>query len=220
MDERPTVCPRNLHDLMITTKQSRTLPSFGLILLAAFVAALLSSCATTTQRPPSPGKARFDATPDAERRDRIDGIGILSVNGDPTKGSEVELSPGRNRVRVGFSWPQGGKQEVDLDFKARAGITYIVYYDVYPPVSRHPGAMEKTTTGLVSARNTDAYSAMVTGIFAGFMTPFAAAEKAVRVSTENAATATYVDVMAVAQQSPEGVVCNRRVYPNGKVEKR
>ena len=69
-----------------------------LALLAATFIACLSSCASTTHDPPPPGHAQIDATPDPDRRDRIDGIQLISVNGIPTRGTKTALTPGRNTV--------------------------------------------------------------------------------------------------------------------------
>lgn len=212
--------PTNLANAM---HSSPPFSSLSLLLAAGIVALFLSSCASTTTRPPSPGMARFDATPDAERRDRIDGIHVSRINDRPARGSEHELAPGRTKVKVGFNWPQGGAQEVDLQFNARPNKTYVVYYDVHPPyVNRieQAGIMDATAGEIVNAASQmDVLGALM-------IYPFAAAgagAMAVRVGNEiaeDSKPANYVDVMVVAQQSSQGVVCNRRVYPDGRIEKR
>ena len=167
--------------------------------------------------------AKFDATPDADRRDRIDGIRVAAINDEPTRGSEHELKPGRNKVRVGFKWPQGGEQEVDLDFDANPDKTYVVYYDVHPPYAnrlRQGGFLDEAAGGILHAA-----SGMGEG-GALMLPPFiavGAGAMAVRLGNEIAEeskSADYVDVMVVAQQSREGVTCMRRVYPDGRVETR
>lgn len=208
---------------MNTSKPIRRRLAPFLILPAVLGATFLSSCASTTHRPPSPGMAKFDATPDAERRDRIDGIRVAAINDEPTRGSEHELKPGRNKVRVGFKWPQGGEQEVDLDFNANPDKTYVVYYDVHPPYVNRlaQGGVLDATAGEIA---TAAAHMDVAAILMFY--PFIAAGTgavATRVGNEiaeDSKPADYVDVMVVAQQSLEGVTCVRRVYPDGRVEKR
>lgn len=208
---------------MNSSNESRTRHAGFLILLAALGAAFLSSCASTTDRPPSPGMARFDATPDAKRRDRIDGIHISAVNGQEVDDSELDIKPGRTKVRVGFDWPQGGDQEVDLDFDARPDKTYVVYYDVYPPYMnrlQQSGSFDDAAGAMLGAAGGMGEGAIL------MLPPFAAAATgalAVRVGNEIAEDwkpADYVDVMVVAQHSPQGVACTRRVYPDGRVENR
>ncbi|MCH7226050.1 hypothetical protein [Haloferula sp. A504] len=143
--------------------------------------------------------------------------------GRPVRGTEHDLKPGRTKVRVGFDWPQGGEQEVDLDFKARPDKTYVVYYDVHPPyVNRieQAGLLDATAGEL-----THAGAGMGSGAFLMLPPLLAAATgaMAVRVGNEiaeDSKAADYVDVMVVAQHSLEGVTCMRRVYPDGRIEDR
>lgn len=192
------------------------------LVLPALVVIMLSSCGSQSTRikPPPSGMGVLDVTPDASRRDRISGMAVVSVNGNSARGDEVELSPGKNQVRVRFDWPQGGNQEVDLEFKVKPGTIYVVYYDVHPPVSRHAGGFERGTEGLLSSGSSDPYGAIAAVFAAAATTPFVVAEKSVNRGGENSVVANYVDVMAVAQKSPDGIVCNRRVYPDGKIEDR
>lgn len=210
-------------DPMHPIQHSAKLPAFTLVVVVALGSCFLSSCASTTDRPPAPGMAMFDATPDAERRDRIDGIRVASINGRPVRGSEHQLAPGRNRVRVGFKWPQGGDQEVDLPFNARPNKTYVVYYDVHPPyVNRleQGGALDAATGELVGAAALMDVGAIV------MLYPIAATGAGAVMTrvgheiAEDSKPASYVDVMVVAQRSLEGVTCRRRVFPDGRIESR
>lgn len=188
---------------------------------AVLVSLMLGSCASGTRTdPPPPGMAVLDATPNADRRDRIDGIRIVAVNGIPANGTEAELSPGKNQIRVRFKWPQGGSQEVDLGFNARPDIIYAIYYDVYPPLVHRPGGLESTTGAIMNDLPRDGGSGLVAAIAAGFMAPFAATEAAVKRTDENSEAADHVDLMVVAQRSPQGIACTRRVHADGRIERR
>lgn len=212
-----------LPDPMNASSHSPCLPAPTLILLAAFGALLFSSCASSTNRAPSPGMAIFDATPDADRRDRIDGIHIESVNGQAASGSELELAPGRNKVRVGFDWPQGGEQQVDLPFQAKANKTYLVYYNVYPPyVNRlqEGGLLDDATRDLAMAGASAGEGAIIFVPPLALLGSAAIARRVGNEIAEDSKAAHYVDVMVVAQKDRQGVACTRRVYPDGRVERR
>jgi hypothetical protein len=192
-----------------------------LALLAATFIACLSSCASTTHDPPPPGQALIDATPDLDRRDRIDGIQIVSVNGIPKHGTQTALTPGRNTVRVGFRWPQGGSQEVDLVFHAVAGSRYIIQYDVFPPYANR---MDESTdlehrAGDVAGLAQGSGEAML--LFgppalvlwgAGYL------KRGANEAAEHRKPAHYIDLMVVCRQNAEGIVRRVRAYPDGRVD--
>lgn len=192
-----------------------------LALLAATFIACLSSCASTTHDPTPPGQALIDATPDLDRRDRIDGIQIVSVNGIPKHGTQTALTPGRNTVRVGFRWPQGGSQEVDLVFHAVAGSRYIIQYDVFPPYANR---MDESTdlehrAGDVAGLAQGSGEAML--LFgppalvlwgAGYL------KRGANEAAEHRKPAHYIDLMVVCRQNAEGIVRRVRAYPDGRVD--
>ena len=203
-------------------RSRRALPILARLALAAGCVAL-ASCGSTIQQAPPAGMAVLDATPDAEHRDRIDGIELVSINDRKVRGSEQTLRPGHNRVRVGFNWPQGGDEEVDLEFQTRPNTIYAIYYDVYPPYTERltqPGTLDAATGGLFRASAEMDRAAFL------MLPPIAAlgsAAIATRVGNEvaeNSRAAQYVDVRVVAQRCSQGVACTRRVFPDGRVEKR
>ncbi len=160
----------------------------------------------------------IDSTPDPSRSDRITGMKIVSVNGKPTRGEEANLTPGRNQVRVSFSWPKVGRKEVDLDFKVKAGTIYVIYYGVHPLVARNPSHVMAGIDHMWDATDPDSAPVILVGSI--IMTPLGIAETAAQRGLENNAPSNYVDVMVVAQQSLDGIVCHRRVHPDGGVETR
>lgn len=199
-----------------------TLPSLRalLVLLACL---FLASCAGTTSRQPSPGMALVDATPDTQYRDRVDDIRISALNGKAVRGTELKLPPGKTKMRVGFDWPQGGDQEVDLDFNAKPNVKYIVRYDVHPPYTSRlsQGGILDDTAGAIfgtaSGSVVDIFLTIPASVAVGTA---AMATRAKNEISEHSRAANYVDVMVVAQHSSQGVVCNRRVYPDGRIMKR
>ncbi|WP_338690598.1 hypothetical protein [Haloferula helveola] len=207
---------------MKTSDRNRLGPLHFLSLLVVAGAMFLCSCADSAIRttPPPPGMGVLDTTPDLPRRDRIDDLRIVAVNGRPAKGDEAELSPGRNRVRVRFSWPQGGQQELDLDFNVRPGKIYAVYCDVDPPLAHHAGALARGTGSMLEGADNDPFAPIGAGLAVAAIAPFLVAEASTMRVSDQSAPATRVDLMVVAQHSSEGIVCNRRVYPNGRIEKR
>lgn len=203
--------------------KSQTATSLFGVALVLLGGLFLVSCAGTTNRQPSPGMALVDATPDATYRDRIDHIRVTQLNGEPVRGTEHELSPGKNRMRVGFHWPQGGHQEVDLEFNAKPDINYFIRYNVHPPYTERlgqTGILDATTGEIFGASSgsvADVFLILPAGVAMG------TAAMATRVKNEvaeDSRAANYVDVMVVAQHSSQGVACNRRVYPDGQIEKR
>lgn len=192
---------------------------------AALVALVLGSCASdsgTRTDPPPAGMAVIDATPNRSRRERIDGIRIVSVNGAPANGTETELRPGRNRVRIRFKWPRDGAREADLDFHARAGTIYAIYYDVYPPIVDQPLVSDERGWGslLGAVADTGGEGAIAAPMAAAVLLPFVAAEAAVNRTDVDDRAAEYVDLMVVARRSSEGIACYRRVFADGRIQNR
>jgi hypothetical protein len=181
---------------------------------------LMGSCSSATQKPPPPGMAVIDATPDDYYRDRIDGIRFVSVNGQKARGSLLKLQPGETRVRLRFDWPQGGKHEVDLEFEARPDTIYDVRYAVHPPyVGRlsQPGPLDDATGGIVdiAAQGGEGAFLFLPAIAAmGSAAVFTRASKEV---SEQSKSAHYVDVRVAARNFSQGLVCNRRIYPDGRI---
>ncbi|MGD1979188.1 MAG: hypothetical protein PVJ98_07340 [Akkermansiaceae bacterium] len=185
-------------------------------------AGLVSSCSisSTTRKKPAPGMALVDVTPDLDNRDRMRGLGLVSVNGKKKSGSHTQLKPGPTRLRVGFTWPQGGKHEVDLVFVARKDAVYAVHYQPFPPYYNQMGRSDTFDDGFRAIGG-----AMQGAGEAGFLAlPFLAvfgtgalAERAVNSAAEERKPAKYVDVMVV---SPLAIACTVRVYPDGRTEKR
>lgn len=195
--------------------------SIPLALLAGCALAGLSSCATTTHDAPPPGRAQIDATPDPDRRDRIDGIHLVSVNGTPVHGTQTALTPGRNTVRIGFRWPQGGHQKVDLEFYAVAGSTYIIQYEVYPPYANRMGEPTdlEHRAGEVAGLSQGSGEAMLLvgppalALWgAGFM------KRGANEAAEHRKPAHYIDLMVLCRQNSEGIVRRVRAYPDGRVD--
>ena len=178
----------------------------------------LSGCGSMTTRQPEPGRALIDATPEKEKRDRIDGIRIVSVNGRAVRGTECSLNPGRNCVRLGFNWPQGGRQELDLRFHAVAGHVYFVQYHVHPP---YVDRLKQTSRWDERSRRFGDAVDEAAMVFAPLFLAWGGAntvEKATSQARELSKPAEYVDVMVVAKNSPEGIVRRVRAYPDGRVE--
>ncbi len=192
----------------------------SLALLAAAMTGLCS-CASTTHDAPPPGRALIDTTPDSARRDRIDGIHLVSVNGIPVRGTQTPLNPGRNNVRIGFRWPQGGNQEVDLLFHAVAGSTYIIQYEVFPPYSNRmaePTGLEQRAGEVAGLSQGSGEAMLLVGPpalvlwGAGFM------KRGANEAAEHRKPAHYVDLMVICRQSSEGIVRRVRAYPDGRVD--
>ena len=106
-------------------RPTRSFSAFALLhgslaILATAAITGLAGCASTIRTPPPPGHALIDATPDLDRRDRIDGIHLVSVNGTRIRGTETTLVPGRNTVRLGFRWPQGETRKLIFECRKPA----------------------------------------------------------------------------------------------------
>ncbi len=190
------------------------------LLAAAFVAGL-SSCASTTHDPPPPGHAQIDATPDPDRRDRIDGIQLISVNGIPTRGTKTALTPGRNTVRAGFRWPQGGGQEVDLVFHAVAGSNYIIQYDVFPPYANRmdePTDLEHRAGDVAGLSQGSGEAMMLFGPPALVLWLPGYLKRGANEAAEHRKPAHSIDLMVVCRQNAEGIVRRVRAYPDGRVD--
>jgi hypothetical protein len=192
-----------------------------LAILAAAAITGLAGCASTTHDPPPPGHALIDATPDSDRRDRIDGIHLVSVNGTPTHGTRTALRPGRNTVRVGFRWPQGGNQEVDLVFHAVEGSVYIIHYDVFPPYANRmdePTDLEHRAGEVVGLAAGSGEGGLLVGPPALVLWGAGFAKRGANEFAEHQKPAHYIDLMVVCRQSAEGIVRRVRVYPDGRVD--
>jgi hypothetical protein len=199
----------------------KTRPNGTLIL---FLLVALPGCSSMTNPQPEPGRARIDVRPEKEKRDRIDGIRIVSVNGQPARGTEASLTPGRNRVRVGFKWPQGGRQELDLDFHAVAGRSYYAEYHVHPPYVNRISQRTKwdESAGRIG-RGHKGGAAQAGALFVPPILALGAANTVEKVGgeiREQSKPAEHIDIMLVAKNGPEGVVRYLRAYPNGQVEVR
>lgn len=192
-----------------------------LALLAGCVFGALAGCASTTHDPPPPGRALIDATPDLDRRDRIDGIHLVSVNGTPVHGSQTTLKPGRNSVRIGFRWPQGGDQEVDLLFHAVAGSTYIVQYDVFPPYANRMGEptdLEHRAGEVAGLSRGSGEAMLLVGPPALALWGAGFAKRGANEAAEHRKPAHYIDLMVICRHSGEGIVRRVRAYPDGRVD--
>lgn len=190
-------------------------------LLAAMAIAGLSSCASTTHDAPPPGRALIDTTPDSSRRDRIDGIHLVSVNGIPVNGTQTALNPGRNNVRIGFRWPQGGNQEVDLVFHALAGSTYIVQYDVFPPYANRmaePTDLEKRAGEVAGLSQGSGEAMLLVGPPALALWGAGFVKRGANEAAEHHKPAQYIDLMVICRRSGEGIVRRVRAYPDGRVD--
>ena len=192
-----------------------------LALLGATSVACFSSCASTTDDTPPAGRALIDATPDLDRRDRIDGIQIVSVNGLPTHGTQTTLTPGRNTVRVGFRWPQGGSQEVDLVFHAVAGSRYIIQYDVFPPYANRMGEstdLEHRAGEVAGLAQGSGEAMLLVGPPALVLWGAGYLKRGVNEAAEHQKPAHYIDLIVVCRQNSEGIVRRVRAYPGGLVD--
>lgn len=192
-----------------------------LALLAGCALAGLSSCASTTHDAPPPGRALIDATPDSSRRDRIAGIHLVSVNGTPVHGTQTALTPGRNTVRIGFRWPQGGNQEVDLVFYAVAGSTYIVQYDVFPPYANRmaePTDLEKRAGEVAGLSQGSGEAMLLVGPPALALWGAGYVKRGANEAAEHHKPARYIDLMVICRRSGEGIVRRVRAYPDGRVD--
>ena len=192
-----------------------------LVRIAPAAMAVLSGCASTTQDPPPPGRAVIDATPDPDRRDRIDGIRLVSVNGTPAHGTQTTLAPGRNTVRVGFRWPQGGNQEVDLVFHAVAGSVYIIQYDVFPPYANRMGEatdLEQRAADVAGLSQGSGEAMLLVGPPALALWGAGYLQRGANEAAEQRKPAHHVDLMVICRKSGEGIVRRVRAYPDGRVD--
>ncbi|WP_265595115.1 hypothetical protein [Haloferula sp. BvORR071] len=190
-------------------------------LLTAAIAVALSACSSSTGSRAPAGLAVLDATPDRGKRDRIKGIHVVSVNRIPVRKDEVVLRPGRNSVRIGYNWPQGGGQEVDLVFHARPDSSYVVQYEPTPAYAnrlQEPNQWDEASLEMVSTA-----AGMGEGVV--FLLPPAVALLGLgftqRVGSEIAESrkpATYMDVMVVSKNNGEGIVRRVRAFPDGRVD--
>ena len=215
----PSNSRRSPHPIGIFTSPVRLQGRLALLALAALAG--LSSCASTTHDAPPAGRALIDATPDLDRRDRIDGIHFVSVNGSPVQGTQTALNPGRNTVRLGFRWPQGGNQEVDLVFYAVAGSTYFIQYDVFPPYANRmgePTELEHRAGDVAGLAQGSGEAMILVGppAFALWLPGFL--KRGANEAAEHRKPAHYIDLMVICRQSGEGIVRRVRAYPDGRID--
>ena len=183
-------------------------------LLAVQLAGLMSCAETSPPHPPA-GMAVIDAASPFVAQDRIDHSRILAVNGTKVDRRQFELRPGRNTVRVGFRWPQGGEGQVDLRFYATSGTTYCVSYDPYPPYLERGARGDKVYDSVVSAgKSPSLASPFYVWAAAVPLVP----NLAVRDARERQRAAERIDVRVIAYRSPQGIVREVRVWPDGRVD--
>jgi hypothetical protein len=194
----------------------------GTGLLAAALAVTLSACSSspTASRPPA-GFAVLDASPERERRDRIKGIHVVSVNRVPVRGSEAVLTPGRNKVRIGYTWPQGGSQEVDLVFHARPNSSYVVQYVPSPAYANRLVEIKKWDDAAGDVASMGVGAGQAAFIFAPPAMALLGVGFANRVGSQMAEAhkpATSMDLMVISRDNGEGIVRRVRAYPDGRVD--
>jgi hypothetical protein len=209
--------PRSIHlKLRVLTKH---IPRMWRPLFAACLLPILASCASTTNlSPPPPGRAVIDAMPEAHRRDRVEAIGLVSINGGSVNGTRSDLTPGPNTVRARFRWPHGFVQEVDLSFYATAGTLYFVNYTVFPPDSEDSATMAGRFMN--SAGHTSDPGVVVLAFIAPLVATVAVGEKIAHRARQASKVATYMDLTVVAHRSSEGIVRQVRAYPDGRVDEK
>jgi hypothetical protein len=181
---------------------------------------MLVSCVSTTNlSPPPPGRAVIDVKPEPEHRERVEAIGLVSINGDPVNGTRSELTPGPNTVRARFRWPHGFVQEVDLRFHATAGTLYFINYDVFPPDSEDRGTRAGRFMDSVG-HTSDPYAGVGLIFIAPLVATVGVGEKIAHHAGQAGQAATYVDLAVVAHHSSEGIVRRVRAYPDGRVDEK
>lgn len=189
-------------------------------LMAAAIAMGLSACSSTAGRAPA-GLALLDARPGPDKRDRIRDIHLVSVNRVPVRGSEVVLEPGRNNVRVGYTWPQGGSQEVDLLFHALPDRSYVVQYEPSPSAANRlveynkwdDAARDVASMGVVAGQGAIFFAPPAFALLGiGF------AQRAGSQIAERRKPASSMDLMVISSDLGEGIVRRVRAYPNGRVD--
>ena len=185
-------------------------------LLSICIAGLVGCAETGTPRP-SAGMAILDAASPHVGQDRIVHSSIISVNGMAVGRRQCELSPGRNTVRVGFQWPQGGEGQVNLRFHATAGTTYCVSYDPYPPYAERGSRGEKLPD-LVSGMGDMGMATIAISPLIGAMTVPLVGEGMAGDARERQRPADRMDIRVIAYRSPQGIVREVRVWPDGRVD--
>jgi len=191
-------------------------------LLASVLALVVLSACGSAGRAPE-GMAVLDARPEREKRDRIRDTHVVSVNQVPVRGSEVVLKPGRNKVRVGYTWPQGGAQEVDLVFHALPNRSYLVKYEPSPAEANRLIEYNKWDQASGDLVGMGAATGAEAGVFL-FGPPAIAllgigfAERASSQAAEAYRPATSIDLMVISSDNGEGIVRRVRAYPNGRVD--
>lgn len=200
----------------------------------AVLVAGMTSCGTSGSVRPSSGAAMLDAVSKRDAQTRVKGSRVIAVNGAGSVGRTAHLASGLSTVTVGYDWPQGGRQEVDLRFRARPDRKYFIKYAAFPPsVNKLSGTTTMSTTAEgIAGRGWEVAAA---GEHLGPMAPLAAmaglgvmspgialgtVDYFSRVGSDIAdkrKAAHWVDMMVVSENPAEGVVRFVRVYPNGQV---
>lgn len=170
---------------------------------------------------PSIGQAVIDAKPERARRDRIDGIQLVSINDIPAHGTKSVLKPGRNTVRVRFAWPQGGNQEADLAFHAMAGQQYFVQYDAMPPYANRllePTSLDEAGTEILrtGAAAGEGFLVLIPPAVAFWSAGLV--RRSANEIAEQRKPAHYMDLRVISRNSGEGVVRTVRAYPDGRID--
>jgi hypothetical protein len=173
----------------------------------------------TTSGPVAQAHAVIDAKPERARRDRIDGIQLVSINGTPAHGTKTALKPGRNTVRVRFAWPQGGTQEADLAFYSRAGQQYFVQYDAMPPYTNRllePTSPDEAATEILrtSASAREGFIFLIPPAVALWSAGFVS--RSANEIAEKRKPAHYMDLRVISRHNGEGIVRTVRAYPDGR----
>lgn len=186
---------------------------------AALALIALSACGSGSRAPA--GLAVLDARPEREKRDRIRDTHVVSVNREPVRGSEVMLKPGRNQIRIGYTWPQGGAQEVDLVFHARPNRSYLVKYEPSPASANRLVEYNKWDLAAGDVATMGAHAGQAGFIFAPPALALLGVGFAERVGTQIAESrrpATSLDLMVISSDNAEGIVRRVRAYPDGRVD--
>lgn len=196
--------------------------------------ALLSALATVGCGANAPGNGK-SLIESVALSDRIKSVSVVSVNGRKTKEESPTLREGENRLRVRFSWPQGGEQDVSLKFRAQPKQKYYLRYDPFPPTAdQFSGESEllQSAEGLAEkgldimiARSSfwpEALIRLVLG--AATMAPAVPMkvldliDRVKETAGERRQPVEYVDLWIVSENGEEGVVRRVRAYPDGRLK--
>jgi hypothetical protein len=168
---------------------------------------------------PPRGSAIIDAKPEPERREGVEGIELVSINGKRVRGTRQVIAPGPNTIRTQFRWPQGMVQEADLRFHATPGIVYFINYDVFPPRRETTDGVAGKLVNSVSSSGSP-YAALGAAIVAPPAVVIGVGERVAHGVAQHGKPATHIDLMVVAHHSSQGVVRQVRAYPDGRVDEK